>query len=270
MNKAIRIVILFFVGMVLVYNYYSHHIAQQNLALLGREKDTFDKKALWNPPQIALIFDDLGESIKDLKEIYSLKIPVSVAVIPGLKFSKNIAYIAERCNFSTLIHLPLEPKESEKYYTKKYKFISTSLTPQEIKKLLRYYLNSLRVAVGVSTHMGSKATEEGSLMRVVLEEIKKRELIFIDSRTSLKSVAYDLARRMDIKAGYNEGFIDSCRDKVKMREKIYSFLKEAKEKGKIIIIAHPKKITFEVLKEEIPHFKKEVSFITIEEYFGIK
>lgn len=41
--------------------------------------------------------------------------------------------------------------------------------------------------------MGSKATADEDLMRIVLAEIKKRELYFIDSRTARNSVAFQIA-----------------------------------------------------------------------------
>ena len=270
MNKVLKIVILVFVVLFLFYNYFLRfkdkgvfHLKAENNSLEGHEESRKPK------PKIALIFDDLGESVKDLKEIYSFKIPLTVSIIPELKFSKNIAYIAQRCNFSILIHLPLEPKDSEKYKTDKYTFISSSLSKRKIEALLRRYLNYVRIAIGVNNHMGSKATEDPWLMRIVLKDLKQRNLIFIDSRTSVNSCAFDLAKKMGVKAAYNEGFLDSFDDKEKIREKIYELVKEARKKEAIIVIAHPRKSTFEVLREELPKIKKEITFITIEEYFGL-
>ena len=68
-------------------------------------------------PKVALIFDDLGENPKDLNEIYSLGIPVTVSVVPGLQFSKNIASKSQLYGFSVMTHIPLEPKNAQKYQT---------------------------------------------------------------------------------------------------------------------------------------------------------
>ena len=269
MNKIIRIVILIAAAAFLLYNYYSRFRDKPSRdSTLNKD----NKVSTENPevvPEVALIFDDLGESVRVLRSIYALKVPLSVAVIPGLKFSRNVAYISKRCGYSVLVHLPLEPKDGKKYQTKKYQFISSSLSGRDINKLLRYYLDYLRIAIGVNTHMGSKATEDAKLMKVVLKAVKERGLIFIDSRTSLDSVTFDLARKMGIKSSYNEGFIGSSEDKKDIENKINELVEKAKKKGKIIVIAHPKKETLDVLKEEIPKLKKEVSFITVEEYFGL-
>jgi len=269
MNKAIRIIILIVAAAFLIYNYYGRLKNKPSRSFSLDKDTTLNFKEPEVTPEIALIFDDLGESVRTLRGVYSLKVPLSVAVIPGLKFSRNVAYIAKRCGYSVLVHLPLEPKDIEAHRTKKYQFIGSSLSGRDINKLLRYYLDYLRIAIGVNTHMGSKATEDAKLMRVVLKAVKKRGLVFIDSRTSLNSVAFDLAHKMGIKSSYNEGFIDSSSNKKDIINKINELVEKARKKGKIIVIAHPRKETLDVLKEEIPKLKKEVSFITIEEYFGL-
>ncbi|MFH1505017.1 MAG: divergent polysaccharide deacetylase family protein [Candidatus Omnitrophota bacterium] len=220
-------------------------------------------------PQIALIFDDLGESLNDLKEIYSLGIPLTVSIIPGLKFSKNIAHIASRCGLSVFIHLPLQPKNKDVFKTNKYRFINSDLSQRETIFLLRRYLNSIRISIGINNHMGSKATEDPKLMEIILKEIKKRGLVFVDSRTSLESVAYKIAREEGMICGYNEGFLDSIDDLKEITGRMSVLIEKAKEKGKIIIIAHPRKNTIDFLKERLPALEKEVEFITIKEYFDL-
>ncbi|MDP8289891.1 MAG: divergent polysaccharide deacetylase family protein [Candidatus Susulua stagnicola] len=220
-------------------------------------------------PKIALIFDDLGESLKDLKSIYSLNIPLTISVIPNLRFSKNIAHIASRCGFSVFIHLPLEPASSQQYQTNKYKFITSDLSEREIILLLRQYLNSIRIAIGVNNHMGSLATQDRKLMSIILNELKKRNLIFIDSKTSLKSIAYEEARKIELISGYNQGFLDAVDNIEVMERRMEELIKLAKEKGKIIIIAHPRDSTLKFLKTQLPSIIKKIEFITIKDYFEL-
>jgi len=220
-------------------------------------------------PQIALIFDDLGESLTELKEIYALNIPLTVSIIPSLKFSKNIAHIAARCGLSVFIHLPLQPKKEEVFKTGKYRFITTELSKREVESLLRYYLNSIRIAIGVNNHMGSAATEDPSLMEAVLKEVKNRGLVFVDSRTSLESVAYKIAKSEGMVCGRNEGFLDPVDSPEEIKKRMDILMSKAKEKGKIVIIAHPRKNTIEFLKKNLPSLKKEADFITIKDYFDL-
>jgi len=219
-------------------------------------------------PEIAIIFDDLGESLKEVGELYSLNIPLTASVIPGLKLSSQSAAMAQRCGFSVFIHMPMEPEDASAFRTKKYTFISASQSSREVKSLLRYYLNSLPQAIGVNNHMGSAATSNRPLMEIVMRAVKQRNLIFVDSRTSPNSVAYSVAVNQGLVAGINDGFVDASDDPKIMRERLDFLAHKAAEQGKIIIIAHPRKRTLAVLKEKLPLLKTKVRFITIKDYFS--
>ncbi|MDD5584256.1 MAG: divergent polysaccharide deacetylase family protein [Candidatus Omnitrophica bacterium] len=218
-------------------------------------------------PEIALIFDDLGESLKEFKNIYSLNIPVTVSVIPGLRFSNNIAYMGERSGCSVMVHLPLAPKHEERFMTKKYTFISAHQTQREAGKLLHYYLNAVRPAIGANNHMGSEVTENRELMRLVLRKIKEKNFFFVDSYTSRQSVACDIAKEEGVRCAENEGFVDAISDEAWIETKLAYFEKLAAKKKKIIIIAHPKEVTLRTLRKKIPQMKTKIKFITIKEYF---
>ena len=220
-------------------------------------------------PAVAIIFDDLGESLADLKELYSLNIPLTISVIPGLRFSKNIAHIGARCGFSVFIHLPLEPKKRDLTKNTPYRFISGQLSIRDNQALLRKYLNSVRIATGVNNHMGSLATEDPELMALVIKEVKNKGLVFVDSRTSGESVAYEIANAQGMACAYNQGFLDSVSGQEAMMNNFNKLIESARRNGQIIVIAHPRKSTIKFLKDNLVEFKKKVRFINAKEYFQL-
>ncbi|MDD5070939.1 MAG: divergent polysaccharide deacetylase family protein [Candidatus Omnitrophica bacterium] len=269
MARIIKILLCFIFVLVPIIFYKIHNNKNKTKNVSGdyaiRAKNSQD---LNRKPQIALIFDDLGENLKELKDIYSLDIPLTVSVIPGLKFSQNIAHISYRCGFSVFIHIPLEAKE-EDYPTDKYPFIKVSDSKSRVDSLLKYYLNFSQVAIGVNNHMGSLATEDSKLMRWVLAKVKENDLIFVDSRTSLKSVGYDIAKSYGLICGYNQGFIDSVDTLEAIDKKIDKLVEIVSEKGKIIVIAHPRQRTLGVLARRLPELKRKINFVTIKDYFEL-
>ncbi|MCP4652207.1 MAG: divergent polysaccharide deacetylase family protein [Candidatus Omnitrophica bacterium] len=266
MSKTLKAII--FVVLILVPIFFYRGLSRQK-ATTKVETATVKNDVVTTKPKMAIIFDDLGESLSEVKEVYSLDIPVTISVIPGLKFSKNIAHIGDRCGFSVMVHMPMEPKNEKQYRTNKYKFIRAAMKRREIKSLLRYYLNSIKIAIGVNNHMGSAATEDFALMSTVMEAIKEKKLIFIDSRTSLESVAYDAAIKTGLVAGFAEGFIDAIDDTAFIEKRIDQLAERARHKGKIIVIGHPKSKTFKALKKKLPALKKEIDFVTIEDLFSL-
>lgn len=270
MSKLSRIILLISIILtpLMFYNYIngSRNSKKADGGVVSKDKIKHPGKK----PEIALIFDDLGESLKELKDVYSLEIPLTIAVIPDRKFSKNIAYTGYRCGYSVLIHLPMEPKGDPAAFVKmKDEFIGRHLPLRKIKRLLRNYLNYFQIAIGVNNHMGSKATEDEDLVRIVLAAVKRKNLVFVDSRTSLKSCVCEVAKELEVECAANEGFLDSIDEVNKIREKIHGLVEKARKKGKIIVIAHPKENTFKALRKELPSLKREVKFITLKEYFDL-
>ena len=115
--------------------------------------------------------------------------------------------------------------------------------------------------------MGSLASEDPKLMSVVMKAIKQKNLIFIDSKTSTKSVAYEVANSQGLICGYNEGFIDSVNGYEEMAKRLDRLVASAEKRGAVIAIAHPKKATIDFLKTKITEVTQRVDFITIKEYF---
>lgn len=265
MNKLIKVLIfVLIVSAPLVFYKYFHKPRTR----IGKHR-IIKKTVIAEKPKVALIFDDIGGNLKDIKEIYSLNIPVTVAIVPGLKFSKTTAQNSKLYGFSVMTHLPLEPRNENKYRTNKYNFISVSLPKRRRKALLRYYLNYIKVSIGVNNHMESAAPENYALMKEIMKELKSRGLFFIDNYKSLDSVACRAAKTEGVLCDQNEGFFDDTDDKAIMQTKLIELIEKAKINKKAIIIVHPKKKTFLVLHELLPKLKNQIQFITIKDYFGL-
>ena len=111
---------------------------------------------------------------------------------------------------------------------------------------------------GVNNHMGSKFTQNKKYMKIVLNEIKKHHLFFVDSLTTNKSVGYKLARQMGIPALKRNIFLDATKDLNDIKARIETLKRWAKAKRKLVVICHPYLTTLMALKEALPELKKEI------------
>ena len=81
-----------------------------------------------------------------------------------------------------------------------------------------------------------------------------RQLIFLDSRTSSNSVAYDVARSRGIRALKNNVFIDASFDRASIEKSFDQLLKQARRNGSAIGIGHAQSPeTIKMLKERLPN-----------------
>ncbi|MCM8780085.1 MAG: divergent polysaccharide deacetylase family protein, partial [Candidatus Omnitrophica bacterium] len=137
--------------------------------------------------KIAIVLDDWGNSLNNFDMIKSVKQALTLAILPGLAYSKRIAAEAKRNGFEVILHLPMEPVSRDKAEIEK-DTICTDMDDLKIKDVLSAQLNKVPYVKGVNNHMGSLATADSRLMRVIFEELKKRKLYFLDSYTSGASV----------------------------------------------------------------------------------
>jgi len=209
--------------------------------LQNRKRDLVDKG------KVAIIIDDMGYQKEIAERILNLNFPVTISVLPFLSDSQLVAKMAKEKGMTVLLHLPMEPHNSNVNPGKG--AIFSTMNEEEIRQKMLANLLEFPEADGVNNHMGSKVTENNEIMRIVLDEIKGRNIFFIDSMTSPDSVGYRLSKEMGIKTAFRSVFLDNEQDVDYIRSQV-SLLKEfAIKNGSAIAIGHPYCNTIDVLNE---------------------
>ena len=214
-----------------------------------------DSPTVSSLPKLAIIIDDIGfnESYVDL---INISVPLTLAVIPYTKYAAQAAEAGNVAGLEVMLHLPMEPKGYPETDPGKWGLL-TNMQEEEILRNLNMNFEILPHIKGVNNHMGSSFTEYAEGMKVVLKEIKKRGLFFVDSRTSYRSKAFLIAREMGIKSAERSVFIDNVQTKEAISLQIAEAVKVAKEKGEAIAIGHPSRATISTLAEIAPSLHDE-------------
>lgn len=229
-------------------------IGQEKLSILfscSREPSELPEKPTKREPsnKVALIMDDMGYSLDALYDVLSLQKPVTVAIIPYSPLGTQTAQIAHQSGLEILLHLPLESINNEEDYNGIQGIIRTNMSEQEITDIVDNDLNQVPYIAGVNNHMGSAVTPSEPMMRTILEKLKEKNLFFIDSRTTGKTVAYDVARQMNIPTAQRQVFLDTETGEEYVREKLFELFTLAQKRGEAVGICHPLPNTLKVLKE---------------------
>lgn len=201
---------------------------------------------------VALILDDMGNSLEAAQQACELGLPVTIAVLPFSAHAVETAQVAHECGLEVILHLPMESLADNSTEKDTPGLITTSMSDAEIRKTAEDCLEDVPYIRGVNNHMGSKLTEMERPMTQVLETLKGKNLYFVDSRTSGRSVAYDLARSMGIPAGASNLFLDPGDDngtpgEPEVRSRIVELVALARKTGRAIGICHPRPATFSAL-----------------------
>lgn len=205
--------------------------------------ESFEKTA-----QIAIVIDDLGQDMKLAKDVLSLPEKVTLSVLPGLAQSKNIAVLAKQNGHEVLLHMPMERK-NDQGKPGSFGTLSADMTPMAFLTTVSDDVQSVPGAVGVNNHEGSALTENKEAMKFLMAELKTRNLFFLDSLTSAKSVAYDTAIEFGMKAARRDVFLDNESDPAYIRAQLDELVEIARTHGKAIGIGHPHTATLSELRK---------------------
>ncbi len=206
--------------------------------------------------RVAIIIDDIGLRNEPVEKLLSLGIPITFAIMPGQRHTKELAEKIRNAGYEVLLHMPMEP-EDYKNNNPGEEALLVSQTDEEIRAMMRRTLAEVPQAIGVNNHMGSLFTRDGHKMRVVMEEIKSAGLFFVDSLTTPKSVGLPLARKMGIKSAARRLFLDNDENPESVENALRNSIRLAKVNGDVIAIGHPHAVTVEAITALKDAFAKE-------------
>ncbi len=211
--------------------------------------------------KIAVIMDDMGGSLTAVRELLRLKIVITPSILPGTGRAIPATSLLQQGGREYMIHMPMQPRS----YPRTNPGANALLLGQsedKTRSLVRYYMKEVPGAVGGNNHMGSRYTEDSGAMRIVLDELKRHDFFFIDSRTIGDSVAFTEARKMGLKTATRNIFLDNKDDVADIRQQIHKMVALAGKKREVIAICHPHKETLEAFRLEQDWLRKQpVEFV---------
>jgi len=198
-------------------------------------------------PAIAIVIDDWGYNKRNIELLDSIDMPITLAILPNLPFSGEIAGIMhDRGNREIILHMPMEPKDNKIRLEKD--TLLTSMDERRVASLMNTAFKTVPYSKGLSNHMGSKATQDRALMRVVMKELKRRGLFFLDSIASSSTICREEAGSIGVRELGRDVFLDNIPDSDYISSQIDCLMKTARRKGFGVGIGHDRRVTLEVIK----------------------
>jgi uncharacterized protein len=219
-------------------------------------------------PRVALIIDDVGHNKRMAEGFLKLDAVLTLAIFPHSPHRKTIARMAADNGTEIMLHLPMEPMGYPKYDPGPGVLLS-SMGTKELLAQLHANLESVPGIKGVNNHMGSKLTTDAKKMDKILTVLKKRNLFFIDSRTTKDTIARSSAEHLKIPFAQRNVFLDHNTEPAMIRKEIERLVRIATAKGVAVGIGHPYKATLKVLRQQLPQLKKKVRLVPASAVVGI-
>ena len=215
--------------------------------------------------KIVIIIDDSGYKKSDCDHLAAIDVPVTISILPELPHSKEIAECANSQGKEVMLHLPLEPHVFREQYPEHY-FIKTAMSSAQIVSRFNEALKSVPHVAGINNHEGSKATEDSRVMYIIFKELAKKNLFFVDSRVTSKSVCKNLANKLQLPFAGRDVFLDNINERAAIEKQFTELTSKANEHGVAVAIGHARPVSWDVMQEKIKELKSQgYEFITVQQ-----
>ena len=211
-------------------------------------------------PKIAIIIDDIGYDKKISLALCNLNSNITFSVLPFAPFGKLISEKLYAKGSQVMLHLPMEPVEYPRIDPGPGAILA-SMSPDVLIDQLKKNIQNITHIVGVNNHMGSKLTARSDQMNQIFSILKKKNLFFVDSRTSAESQCRPSARLLKVKFARRDVFLDNNQNTEYIAGQLKKLVALAKKNGSAIGIGHPYDVTLEALSKHLPELKNKVEIV---------
>ncbi len=202
-------------------------------------------------PGISIIIDDLGYELAAGRRAIALPGPLAVAILPDTPRGRMLAEAAHAGGKDVLLHLPLQAADHRDPAGRG--SLTLDMSRQAFEAAFGAALDSVPYAIGVSSHRGSLLTRHPGHMAWLMQAIGSRAgLVFVDSYTTPKSVALQIAREAGISATRRDVFLDHEPTPAGIAREFERLKRLARERGVAVGIGHPYPATLDFLEAVLP------------------
>ena len=205
-------------------------------------------------PVIAIIIDDLGNNA--VKDERALNLPgaIACAFLPHAPYTKILARKAHSQNKEVILHAPMESLHGHAMGPGS---LTLHMTEEQFVKTLQEDLASVPHVQGINNHMGSLLTRHPGHMLWLMQEINRHgDLFFVDSRTTIGSVAQTVAAENRVPNLDRDVFLDAEPGAEFVEKQFARLIKIAQTRGAALAIGHPYSATMKVLEQRLQQLDK--------------
>ncbi len=206
-------------------------------------------------PVVAIIIDDLGNTLEEGQRAVELPGPVACAILPYTKYSVSIADQAHARGKEVLLHMPMQAIEDTPLGRGG---ITLEMDQQEIQQTVRADIAAIPHLVGINNHEGSLISMHPGDLAWIMQTLHAiGNLYFVDSYTTVDSIAYQIAGENGVPAARRDVFLDDDNNPQAVQFQFKRLLEIAHKKGFALAIGHPRPATLEVLAAELPKLSSQ-------------
>ncbi|HEY3283486.1 MAG TPA: divergent polysaccharide deacetylase family protein [Armatimonadota bacterium] len=196
------------------------------------------------------MIDDIGSSASGLERFLDIDAPLTFSIIPDTREATRCLSLIKERGRTAMAHLPMEPLDRSKASAN---CLTVDTVDPDIRSRVSRWLGKLPGIAGANNHMGSRATQDERVMRDVLQEMRDRDLFFLDSRTADRTVVSAVADELGVPHLARDGrFLDDGGRTGDTYDIVLELGEIARRQGHAIGIGHPHAGTARAIARALP------------------
>ena len=199
---------------------------------------------------IAIVIDDLGLDRPRAVKMIGLPGPLTLSLMTYADGLKSLVDQSRQAGHEVMAHLPMEPIDPKENPGPG--ALLANMDEATIRRVVAADLDGWSGYVGVNNHMGSKFTKDRARMAVVMDELKARGLLWLDSRTIGDTAGPSAAKAAGVPFVARDVFLDNVETVEAITNQLEDLVETAKKHGSAIAIGHPHDTTFAALRQWLP------------------
>lgn len=189
-----------------------------------------------NNAKLAFVFDDGGHNMQQLEKCISLPFPVTVAVLPRLAHSVQVAESVRKSGNEVILHQPMQSVNMK--VNPGDGAITPDMDEEKIRSTVLANIYEIWPVSGMNNHEGSLITADAEKIATVMQICSQQEIYFLDSRTNSDSKVRYVSSVMGYPYYERNVFLDNTKDRKEILSEIEKGVEFANKNGAAIMIGH--------------------------------
>lgn len=201
-------------------------------------------------PRIVIVIDDMGVDKKRTARMARLPHRLTLAFLPYAHNVQKQVDVAAGMGHEIMMHVPMQPEDDT--VNPGPNVLRSDVARDDLAARITANLDAFQGYHGINNHMGSHFTQNRAGMDMLMAELKRRELFFLDSKTHPRSVGGQAAMAAGVMTAGRDVFIDHVATSAGVSKALQDVERYARQHGAAIAIGHPKDVTIDGLAAWLP------------------
>ena len=195
-------------------------------------------------PRLAIIIDDVSHK-EQIDAIKSLPYHITPSIFPPSELSKTSNQLTRYVRHY-MVHLPMESGSA--VMNRMQGMLFARFSREKMQARVDAIRRLFPQAKFINNHTGSVFTSRYKAMKQLYGMLRKKGFVFVDSRTSGKSVVRSIAHAYHDPYIARDVFLDNVQNQAAILKQLKYAVRIARKRGFAIAIGHPHKATMNALR----------------------